>query len=780
MFTSSKTLEFEKILEQLKKYTYCSLGIDAIDEIEILNDRDTLDDLLTETDEALRLLYRLGDLPFGGITDIRPHIKRATIGGILNPNELLKISTFIYGSNQIRKYAAKMEQEQIESDKIVFYIENLFNLSDLSREINRCIDDFSNVVDDASPKLKDIRNQIKTNEARIKDRLNSILQSQKDLLTEQLITIRNDRFVVPVKVENKNTFGGIIHDQSQSGNTFYIEPKMVVEVNNRIQNLKNEEKREIEKILRELTLSVSEYVGELQENVYNIKLLDFIYTKAKYAKATNATKPTINDEGFVHLIKARHPLIPEDEIVPNDIMLGQEFTSIIITGPNTGGKTVTLKTLGLLTLMMQAGLLVPANEHSKLAVFDNVFADIGDEQSIEQSLSTFSSHMKTIINIVDNITINSLVLLDELGAGTDPKEGAALAMSLLDYFRKRGSRIIATTHYPELKTYAYNTEKVINASVEFNVETLKPTYKLLIGIPGRSNAFEISKRLGLNELVIEDAREKVDFEQTDVANLISQLETKGLQLEKLIDENEQFNQKLKQEKNTYQSKSLDIDRQKEKMIEKAKQEAASIIKSANQEAKEVINELKELKKGAKTNYKEHEVINIKSKLDSSKYYKQKEKVSKTSHQLKEGDQVMVLTFNRSGILIEQVNKKEWLVQIGALKSRVNNKHLEYIGKDDSNKIEKERTVTVKRAKKKVTMELDLRGNRFDEAISRLDKFIDDSILNNFEKIYIIHGHGTGALRNGVRNYLKKSKYVKSFEYGREGEGGTGVTVANFK
>ncbi len=780
MYTSNKILEFDKIIDRLITYASCSLGKEAISEIKILNDIDVIRILLNETDEALRLIYRYGELPLGGITDIRPFVKRAKIGGVLAISDLIQITDFIYGVYQMKVYIEKVESEKIKCECISSNVKKLASLNSLRKSIDSCIDIHGNIVDDATVKLKDIRNQIKVMEARIKDKMNHILNTKRDSLTDSIITIRNDRFVVPVKVEYKNIFEGIIHDTSQSGNTVYIEPKSVVDMNNKVNTLIHDELAEIEKILRHLTEQVVIDSNELLENSEIIKKLDLIFAKAKYGHSIDAVKPHINDKGVIKILKGRHPLISKDDVIANDIYLGEDFTTIVITGPNTGGKTVTLKTVGLFTLMMQAGLLIPANNQSELAVFDNIFADIGDEQSIEQSLSTFSSHMKNIINIVDNISLNSLVLFDELGAGTDPKEGAALATSILDYFHERGSRIIATTHYSELKTYAYNSQKVINASVEFDIETLKPTYKLLIGIPGRSNALDISRRLGLNVKIINNAKDRIETEKTDVANLIIQLENHGLYLDNLITENEELKVKLTKEKLDYEKLSEDITIKKEKLLNQAKLDAVDIVKNAKKEVESVINEIKELKKTKLADFKDHEIIDIKSKLNTSKYY-QEEKIESSNYKdLKPGDIVKVLTLNRTGELIEKVNDTEWLVQIGILTSRVNEKSLMYVKNKNYNDKPTKKTQTIVSVKNKRTlMELDLRGERYEEALIKLDKFIDSAMLSNYHQVSIIHGHGTGALRKGVQSYLQKCSYVKGFRFGGEGEGGVGVTVVTF-
>ncbi len=781
MNTSYKTLEFDKILDRLFPYASCSLGKEAIEEIEISNDIDLIQSLLNETDEALNLLYRFGELPFGSITDIRAYVKRAKIGGILSISDLVQITDFIYGVMQMKLYLEKIEDEKIICKYVDDYINQLVNLNPLRKEIDLCIDIHGNIVDSATFRLKEIRTQIKVMESRIKEKMSHILNTKRDYLTDSIITIRNDRYVVPVKVEYKNSFEGIIHDMSQSGNTVYIEPKVVVDMNNKVNSLLHDEKEEIEKILRRLTEKVSENSEELLGNSNLVKTLDFIFAKAKFAREMNAIKPIVNDQGIIKILKGRHPLIDRDVVVPNDIFLGEEFTTIIITGPNTGGKTVTLKTVGLFTLMMQAGLLVPANEQTVLAVFDNVFADIGDEQSIEQSLSTFSSHMTNIIHIVNNITINSLVLFDELGAGTDPKEGAALAMSILDYLNKRGARIIGTTHYSELKTYAYNTPEIINASVEFDIDSLKPTYKLMIGIPGRSNALDISRRLGLNDTIINKATEKLETEKTDVNKLIIQLENQGLYLDKLINENEAIKHSLSSEKTIYEQKNYNLDAYKEQIMNKAKQEGQVIVNKAKHEMDQIIAELKELKRTKQADYKEHEITEIKSRLNSSQYYEEEVKNSTTFAQLKPGDLVKVLTLNRTGELVEKINDTDWLVQIGILSSRIHEKHLElFVDKNNNNRKSKnsQNKVSLKKSTQ-ILFELDLRGERYEEALIKLDKFIDSAMLNNYHQVSVIHGHGTGAIRKAVQSYLKKCPYVKEYRFGGEGEGGVGVTVVTF-
>ena len=781
MHRSIMNLDFDRIIEHLKGYACTSLGREAIDEIEILTDRETIEHLLDETEEALRLLYQIGELPFGGITDIRPHVKRAAMGGMLDAHELLAVSHFLYGIRQMKQYIEMAISHQIALGHIKPYIDSLYPLTHLKQAIERAIDEDGTIRDDASDTLRRIRQQIRTIEGRIREQLQSIIQSRRDVLTDAIVTIRNDRFVVPVRADYKNRFPGIVHDQSQSGNTVYIEPQVVVESNNQLNRLFNEEKQEIERILRALSAEVAKVSDTLLSNVEIVKTLDFIYAKAKYARKLDAIRPKVNEKGIIKIYQGRHPLIDSSHVVANDIFLGEKYQAMVITGPNTGGKTVTLKTVGLFTLMMQAGLLIPAKEPTELAIFQNVFSDIGDEQSIEQNLSTFSSHMTNIVHIINSLTDNSLVLFDELGAGTDPKEGAALAIAILDYFLARGARIIATTHYSELKSYAYRKKGVINASVEFDVETLSPTYKLLIGVPGRSNALEISRRLGLHPEILQAAKAEIKTEQDEVAVLIQKLEEQGVYLERLISENEILKKTYEKELEQVRKREQQLKEQRDDLIEKAREEAQRIIREAKAEAEDVIRELRELMKRERLDVKEHEIIALKGRLQTGVYATHETSTTDPSL-FKPGQQVKVLTINRMGTLIEKINETEWLVQIGALTSRVDQTQLKLISNDKqpstSSPKTSGRTSVVKRSMPKV--ELDLRGKRYEEAMHELDQFLDSAILHNLHQVTIIHGHGTGALRKGVQNYLKRHQQVKSFRFGGEGEGGLGVTIVTLK
>lgn len=623
------------------------------------------------------------------------------------------------------------------------HAEQLITLSDLERDINSCIDDHGEVLDHASETLRGIRTQLRTLESRVRDRLESMLRSSSasKMLSDTIVTIRNDRFVIPVKQEYRSSYGGIVHDTSSSGATLFIEPQAIVDMNNSLQQAKVKEKQEIERILRVLTEKTAEHTEELFLDLQVLQTLDFIFAKARYAKAVKATKPIMNDTGFIRLKKARHPLLPPDQVVANDIELGRDFSTIVITGPNTGGKTVTLKTLGLLTLMAQSGLHIPADEGSEAAVFEHVFADIGDEQSIEQSLSTFSSHMVNIVGILEQVNENSLVLFDELGAGTDPQEGAALAMSILDDVHRTNARVLATTHYPELKAYGYNREGVMNASVEFDIETLSPTYKLLIGVPGRSNAFEISKRLGLPDHIIGQAKSEMTAEHNEVDTMIASLEQSKKRAEEELSETESIRKEAEKLHKELQQQIIELNSKKDKMLEEAEQQAAEKVKAAMKEAEDIIHELRTIKEEHKS-FKDHELINAKKRLESAmpvfEKSKKPEKPKTQKRDFKPGDEVKVLTFGQKGTLLEKTGGNEWNVQIGILKMKVKEKDLEFIKSAPEPK--KEKMITAVKGKDyHVSLELDLRGERYENALSRVERYLDDAVLAGYPRVSIIHG-----------------------------------------
>ncbi|WHY76401.1 endonuclease MutS2 [Neobacillus sp. WH10] len=779
-----KVLEFTKVRELLLEHAASSLGREKIKHLVPSTDFNEVVRLQTETDEAATVYRIKGNVPLSGIHDIRAHIKRSVIGGVLSPLELNQIASTIYASRQIKRFIENIAAERTELPILSEQVERIIPLTNLEQEIKHAIDESGEVLDSASDLLRSLRHQLRSNESRVREKLESMIRSSNaaKMLSDAIVTIRNDRFVIPVKQEYRGHYGGIIHDQSSSGQTLFIEPQVIVQLNNQLQDIRVKEQLEIERILIELSAKAAEHESELNVIVEVLANLDFIFAKARYGKKIKGSKPEMNTEGRITLYKARHPLIPIDEVVANDIMLGKEYTTIVITGPNTGGKTVTLKTLGLCSLMAQAGLQVPALDGSELAVFDAVYADIGDEQSIEQSLSTFSSHMVNIVDILNSVDFNSLVLFDELGAGTDPQEGAALAISILDEVHKRGARVIATTHYPELKAYGYNREGVLNASVEFDVETLSPTYKLLLGVPGRSNAFEISKRLGLNERVIQAARSHVSEDTNQIDKMIASLEESKRLAEMEQQEARDYLKQAEKLHQDLQKQMIEFYEKKDTMLEKAAEKAADLVDEAKQEAEQVIRDLRKMRTEKHAEIKEHELIDAKRRLEeAAPEIKKSEKLTNKKnkkHTYMPGDEVKVLTFDQKGTLVERVSTNEWQVQIGILKMKVKEKDMEYMS--TPKQVETKPMAIVKGRDSYVKLELDLRGERYEDALLKVEKYIDDALLSSYPRVSIIHGKGTGALRQGVQEYLRNHRAVKKIRFGDAGEGGLGVTIVEFK
>lgn len=780
-----KTLEYEKIIEQVANYCTNSIGKSTIEQLKPETTLEEVNRLLDEMDEGLAILRLRSNVPLGGIFDIRPSARRAQIGGVLSPSELMEISSTIRASRIFREF---IEEIMIDEDLEIPYFEDkkeqLPILTGLQHEINSCIDDNAHVTDSASSTLRTIRQQLRMQEGRVRERLASLTRGTNaaKMLSDSIITIRNDRFVIPVKAEYRSHYGGVVHDQSSSGQTLYIEPDSVVQANNEIHSLKVKEKAEIDRILGVLSGMVQEVAHELFVMVQVLGQIDVILAKAKYGQANKCSKPTMNAEGYIKLTAARHPLLDRDIAVANNIEFGREFTAIVITGPNTGGKTVTLKTVGLCTLMAQSGIPVPALDGSELAVFDQLFADIGDEQSIEQSLSTFSSHMVNIVDILQKFDENSLVLFDELGAGTDPQEGAALAISILDEVHGRGARVMATTHYPELKAYGFNRPAVVNASVEFDVETLSPTYRLLIGVPGRSNAFEISKRLGLPEHIIETSRSYIGTETHEVESMIASLEESRLKSEKDAEESARLLEEARILQADLDARLKEYDELKEQLEAKAKEKAKKIVEEAKREAESVIDELHKMQMNAHKVVKEHEIIEARKRLEDAapaenKVLKKQRQIQERAQQLQKGDEVKVTTYGQKGVLIEKASDHEWIVQMGILKMKLDEADLEYIKPE---KVKESVNVTNVRGREAVKLELDLRGERYEDALYRTEKYIDDALLSNYHRVSIIHGKGTGALRKGVQDLLKRHPRVKSYHFGEASEGGFGVTIAELK
>lgn len=786
-----RTLEYNKIIDKLCSLAGSNYGRELCSRLLPQTDLATIKRLQRETTDALSRIMRKGSVSFGGIHDIRPSIMRLKVGSSLGAVELLRISSDLDATLRIKAYGGytgKEGEDQTE-DSLTELFAGLEPLTPLNNEIKRCILSEEEIADDASPTLKAIRRSIKNTNEKIHSDLSSILNSSRTMLQENIITMRNGRYCLPVRAEYKNQFQGMVHDQSSTGSTLFIEPMAIVRLNNQLKELSIKEQEEIEKILADLSNQAAEYTESLEYNFNTLSELDFIFSRASLSKQMKASEPIFNQNNIIHIKKGRHPLIDPKQVVPIDVMLGKDFRMLIITGPNTGGKTVTLKTVGLLTLMGQAGLHIPAFDGSQLAVFEEVYADIGDEQSIEQSLSTFSSHMTNIVQILNKADSRSLVLFDELGAGTDPTEGAALAMSILSSLHKRNICTMATTHYSELKIYALSTEGVMNASCEFDVETLRPTYRLLIGIPGKSNAFAISSKLGLPDYIIEDAKKLIGKQDKTFEDLLSDLEASRLTIEKEQDEIRKYKQEIEQLKKNLAKKTETLDARRERFLKEAKEEAAAILQEAKEYADQSIKKYnKWLQDGGNIKDMEAERNTLRERMKNNEkdlYKNQKKQKKQLSPQdLKIGDSVNVIRLGLKGTVSSLPNAKgDLYVQMGILRSLVNLRDIELSDEEviSSPSFSKTQSGKIKLSKAyNIHPELNLIGKTVDEALPELDKYLDDAYLAHLPQVTIIHGRGTGALKNAVHAHLKKSKYVKSFRIGGFGEGNHGVTIVEFK
>lgn len=790
-----RVLEYYKIVEKLVHHSVSPMAKEELEDLSPYEDLDTILLKQKETSEALRMILKKGSLPLGGLKDIRSALKRAAVGGILSIEEILHIGDVLRVTKKIKSYRKDdRKQELYPTIDELFY--SLQTLPKIENEIQRCILNEEEIADDASTALSRVRRELKQSHDSVKGQLHNIIHSSKysSMLQESVITMRGNRYCVPVKQEYRNSFPGMIHDQSATGSTLFIEPMAVVQLNNKIKELEGDEHKEIQRILASLTALAAEFLPILEMNLKLLVEMDIIFARAELSLSMNGTEPIFNEKGVIHIRKGRHPLLDGKEVVPIDIWLGDEFTSLVITGPNTGGKTVTLKTIGLFTLMGQSGLHIPAQDRSELAVFHEVFADIGDEQSIEQSLSTFSSHMTNIIEILKHVTLDSLVLFDELGAGTDPTEGAALAMAILESLHAKKIRTVATTHYSELKVYALSTEGVENASCEFNVETLRPTYKLLIGIPGKSNAFAISKRLGLSDDIIQEAKALLEQEDIRFEDLITDLEIhkKTVELEK--EKAEKLRKEAQQIKSVVEDKREKVEGQREKILKEAREEARKILQQAKDEADETVKKINRILRENQKGIDQKEIEESRSKLrerlgnvetELAKGVLQNKQTGDAPQTVKLGQQVFVATFNQTGtVLTEPDSKGEIMVQMGIMKMKVNIKNISII-QDQSTKKKSERRRTgsgkVKTDKSmNASTELDVRGKTVEEALGEIDKYLDDAYLANLKQVTIIHGKGTGALRAAIQKYLRRNQHVESYRLGKYGEGESGVTVIELK
>lgn len=774
-------LEFNKVKSLIEQEVISDLAIEKVKQLAPSSDYETVVHQMDEVDEISRIYnqYRLPSM--SGLSRVQPYIKRSQIGGTLNVQELNAIKTLIQVQNQFKTFYNQLveDEETVNYEILDGQMQQLPVLTHLYQSIHqKC--DTQDLFDSASMELQSIRSRIAKTNQRVRAQLDRMVKSTSNQkkLSDAIVTVRNERNVIPVRAEYRQDFNGIVHDQSASGQTLYIEPSAVVELNNQISRLRSEEATEVQRILAELTAEVAEEAEACLISEQVMGHLDFLIGKARYAAKIKGTKPTFAVERQVYLPKAFHPLLDRDTVVANTIEFESSIQTVIITGPNTGGKTVTLKTLGLIILMAQSGLLIPTLDGSQLSVFDNVFCDIGDEQSIEQSLSTFSSHMKTIVNILEEANDKSLILFDELGAGTDPSEGAALAMSILDHVHGMGALVMATTHYPELKAYSYNREGVMNASVEFDVDTLSPTYKLLMGVPGRSNAFDISKRLGLGLKIINHAKSMIGQDEQEINEMIASLEKNAkrvddqrIELDRLVREASQIHNDLSRAYEQYQN-------MESRLIEEAKDKANQRVKAAMEEADDILKSLRDMRDQKGAEVKEHELIDQRKRLEDQYEAKSiKQNVQKQKwDEIKAGDEVKVLSYGQKGEVLEVLSDEEAVVQMGIIKMKLPLSDLE---KKEKGKEQPKKVVT-RTNRSTVKMELDLRGYRYDEAMVALDQYLDQAVLSNYEDVYIIHGKGTGALQKGVQQHLKRHKSVATYRGGMPSEGGFGVTVATLK
>ncbi|RKM58757.1 endonuclease MutS2 [Butyrivibrio sp. CB08] len=790
-----KVLEYDKIIEKLAEHASSEPGRKMCRELLPSSDISEIRANQKKTGDAIARLFKKGSISFGDNRDFEGTLKALKIGSSLDMVGLLQLASFLENVGRVKNYG-RPSKEQEETDSLSESFSLLEPLTPVSTEIKRCIVSEDEMSSEASPALKHIRRGIMLTNDRIHDQLGKMINgSMRTYLQDSVVTMRGDRYCIPVKAEYKSQISGIVHDQSSSGSTLFIEPAAIVELNNKLREMALEERAEIDKILAELSIMASEHVEDIKYDADIMTDLDFTFAKASYALEIKGMTPIFNDHHAFDLKKARHPLIAKDKVVPIDVYGGRDFDMLIITGPNTGGKTVTLKTVGLLTIMGQAGLAIPAGDKSELAVFEEVYADIGDEQSIEQSLSTFSSHMTNTVSILKHADENSLCLFDELGAGTDPTEGAALAISILNELHERRIRTLATTHYSELKVYALNTKGVQNASCEFDVESLKPTYRLLIGLPGKSNAFAISSKLGLSDKIIEAAKEQIGTDDQKFEDLLADLERSRKIIENERLEIEQYKREAEQLRSELEKKTDKIDSQKEEILRQANEEAREILMEAKAVADDTIKVFRKAGPSASMQDLERERTKLTQKISDKNKAAAKADKPKETHpilkesQLKLGESVKIVSMGLKGTISSKPDKDGNLfVQCGIMKTKANIRDLVLIGDEDpkaamkkfygrnssgsSGKMDLSRAANIR-------TEINLIGKNSDDAVAALDKYLDDAYMSHLNNVRVVHGKGTGALRQAVHAYLKGVPYVKSFKLGEFGEGDAGVTIVTF-
>ena len=779
-----KVLEFSKIRTQLAEYATSEKGKQMIKELPIEVDAKAIQHKIEETTDGVELLRLKQGIPIPRLKDISFALKRLELEAGLNGRELSDILRVLTTTHEVERFFKKVEEEEIALKRVPRLVEKLESIPEVTSELEASIREDGYVLDSASPTLHGVRVGIQKTEQDIRRQMDQYLTGKNaQYLSDTIITIRNDRYVLPVKAEYKSVFGGTVHDQSSTGQTLFMEPQAVVNLNNKLREYQIQEKREVERILWELSQKLMPYTNSLHQNHYVLARLDVVNAKALYAHELRATEPIIDANNYVALWQAWHPLLEREKAVANDIILGEEYQAIVITGPNTGGKTILLKTVGVIQLMAQMGLYIPAGENSRVGVFTEIFADIGDEQSIEQNLSTFSSHMSNIVSILKQINDKSLLLIDEIGSGTDPQEGSSLAIAILDYIASKQSYVIASTHYPELKAYGYDRPKTINASMEFDGDTLQPTYQLLLGVPGRSNAFDISKRLGLPSIIIDQARGLLSEEDQDLNAMISDLEQKRRRAQRDADKMRHQLELSTQLLEDLQRETEQFQANKARLLEEAKERANTLIEQSQDDADKILSEIRELQLRSKqSTVKEHEMIEKKTALKDLKHEQalKKNKVlrkEKAKKALQVGQSVEVLSFGQRGTLVEKVNDKEWVVQMGIIKMKIAVEDLSPIAEAQ----EAKQQVIVKSARAShVSSELDLRGKRYEEAMKDLELYLDAAILANYPRVTIIHGRGTGAIQQGVHKVLRSHRSVASFEFAPMNTGGNGATIVTFK
>lgn len=792
---SLATLEYKKIIDQLSEYAASIPGKALCLSLQPSSDYCEIMQAQAETTDAASRVRMKGNLSLAGVRDVRDSLKRLEIGSSLGIPELLSMSSLLTVAARAKAYGRHEESDEVEDDSLDEMFRSLEPLTPINNEIKRCIISEDEVSDDASPGLHRVRRSMKGINDRIHTQLNSILNSSRTYLQDAVITMRDGRYCLPVRAEYKNQVSGMVHDQSATGSTLFVEPMAIIQLNNELRTLEIQEHKEIEAILADLSNQLAPYTESLAVNLDLLTRLDFIFAKAALSRHYKCSQPKFNQNGRIHIKDGRHPLLDPQKVVPITVWLGDSFDLLIVTGPNTGGKTVSLKTVGLFTLMGQAGLHIPAFEGSELAVFDEVFADIGDEQSIEQSLSTFSAHMTNIVDILGKADSHSLCLFDELGAGTDPTEGAALAMAILSFLHNMKCRTMATTHYSELKIYALSTEGVENASCEFDVQTLRPTYRLLIGIPGKSNAFAISQKLGLPDYIIDDAKSRIESEDEAFEDIISRLEESRVTIEKERQEIQSYKDEVSRLKARLEQKEERFDERKEKMIRSANEEAQRILREAKETADRTIKNINKLasSSGIDTRALEAERTKLRDnlkKVESGLSLKQENRPHKVPapKSLRLGDSVKVLSMNLNGTVSTLPDAKGNLfVQMGILRSQVNINDLELIqeasrtGSGSGTRRKGSGSSNIKMSKSSmVSPEINLLGMTVDEAIPQLDKYLDDAYIAHLQQVRVVHGKGTGALRAGIHKHLKRVRVVKEFHLGEFGEGDAGVTIVVFK